>query len=131
MDGAAALDYARERFAFPDGDFARIRHQQQVIKAILEKAASGGLLTNPGRLNAFLRATAGAVSVDETLDVLDTVVELRHIRSGNLTFLTSPAKGVGRAGAESIVIADPDKGRSLYEAVRLDAVGDILTAGKD
>jgi LCP family protein required for cell wall assembly len=49
MDGAAALDYARERFAFTDGDFARIRHQQQVIRAIVEKASSRSCVPRPIR----------------------------------------------------------------------------------
>lgn len=129
MDGAATLDYARERFAFADGDFARIRHQQQVIKAILDKAASGGVLTNPSRLNAFLRATADAVAVDETLSILDMATELRHLRSGNLTFITSPTKGTGRIGSESVVLANTAAAQAFYDAVRRDAVPEILKAG--
>jgi LCP family protein required for cell wall assembly len=128
MDGAAALDYARERFAFRDGDFARIRHQQQVIKAILDKASSGGLLTNPVRLNSFLRATADAVAVDQTFDVLDMATELRHLRSENLAFYTSPSKGTGQVGTESVVFADLDKVRNLYDAIRRDAVAEIAGA---
>ena len=128
MDGAAALDYARERFAFADGDFARIRHQQQVIKAILDKAASGDLLTNPIRLNAFLRATADAVAVDETLDLFGMAMDLRHLRSGNLAFYTSPSRGVGEAGDESIVVADTDRARVLFDAVRRDDPGGIAAA---
>ncbi|MFD0742477.1 LCP family protein [Phytohabitans flavus] len=130
LDGAAALDYARERYAFRDGDFARMRHQQQLIKAVLDKAASGGLLTNPGRLNSFLRATADAVSVDETMSIFDTAADLRHLRSGNLTFLTSPNKGSGQVGSESVVLEDPQKAKALFEAVRRDAVQDVLNAGK-
>lgn len=130
MDGAAALDYARERFAFADGDFARIRHQQQVIRAILDKAASGGVLANPGRLNAFLRATADAVAVDETLSIFDLAMELRHLRSGNLTFITSPTRGTGRIGTESVVLADTAAAKAFYDAVRRDAVPEILKAAK-
>jgi LCP family protein required for cell wall assembly len=130
MDGATALDFARQRKQFPDGDFTRMRHQQQVIKAILDKAASRGLLTNPGRLNAFLRATADAVAVDETLSVFNMATELRHLRSSNLTFLTSPSNGTGRVGTQSVVFADTRKARTLYDAVRRDAVPEILSAGK-
>jgi anionic cell wall polymer biosynthesis LytR-Cps2A-Psr (LCP) family protein len=130
LDGAAALDYARERYAFRDGDFARMRHQQQLIKAVLDKAASGGLLTNPGRLNSFLRATADAVSVDKTMSIFDTATELRHLRSGNLTFLTSPNKGSGQKGSESVVLDDPQKAKALYDAVRRDSVQDVLNAAK-
>ncbi|MDG4825201.1 LCP family protein [Asanoa sp. WMMD1127] len=129
MDGAAALDYARERFAFKDGDFARIRHQQQVIKAILNKASSGGILTNPGRLNGFLRATADAVAVDGTLNLFDMAMELRHLRSDNLSFFTSPSKGTGMVGDQSVVLPDPTKARELFDAVRRDDVAALTKAG--
>jgi anionic cell wall polymer biosynthesis LytR-Cps2A-Psr (LCP) family protein len=125
MDGAAALDYARERFAFADGDFARIRHQQQVIKAILDKASSGGLLTNPGRLNSFLRATADSVAVDKTLGLVDMAMDLRHLRSGNLGFYTSPSKGTDTIGDESVVVSDEAKTKALFDAIRRDAVSEI------
>ncbi|SCG72081.1 transcriptional attenuator, LytR family [Micromonospora echinaurantiaca] len=130
MDGAAALDYARERHAFPDGDFARIRHQQQVIKAILDKAASGGVLANPGKLNSFMKATANAVAVDKSMSILDLAMELRHLRSGNLGFYTCPVKGTGRVGSESVVFADTGRAKRLFDAVRRDAVPEIQAAGK-
>ena len=37
MDGVHALAYARERHAFVDGDFARQRHQQEIIQQVLAK----------------------------------------------------------------------------------------------
>src|SRR5207248_8876247 len=40
LNGAEALDYIRQRYQFPDGDISRERHQQQFLKAILDKAAS-------------------------------------------------------------------------------------------
>ncbi|MDZ5441429.1 LCP family protein [Micromonospora sp. 4G57] len=130
VDGAAALDYARERYAFADGDFARIRHQQQVIKAILDKAASGGTLSNPGKLNAFFKATTNAVSVDESLSILDFATDLRHLRSGNLGFFTCPTKGTGRVGNESVVFADTARAKGFFDAVRRDSVPDILAAAQ-
>jgi len=130
MDGAAALDYARERYAFADGDLARIRHQQQVITAILEKAASGGVLANPATVNSFVRATADAVAVDETLSLLDMGMELRHLRGDDLTFVTSPTRGTGTVGDQSVVFADADRAEVFYDAVRRDAVPEILAAGE-
>jgi LCP family protein required for cell wall assembly len=130
MDGATALDYSRERFAFTDGDFTRIRHQQQVVKAVVDRAASSGLLTNPGRLNAFVRATSSAVSVDNTMSIFDMAMDLRHLRSGNLDFFTSPSKGTGQVGDESVVFPDTTKAKALYDAVRRDAVADIIAAVK-
>ena len=37
MDGAKALAYARERYAYTSGDRHRIRNQQQVLEAVLKK----------------------------------------------------------------------------------------------
>jgi LCP family protein required for cell wall assembly len=129
MDGATALDYARERHSFADGDFARIRHQQQVIEAILSKASSGGILANPGRLNAFLRATAGSVAVDDTLNTVEIATQLRHLRSENLTFYTSPSAGTGREGGQSVVYPDTAKAKAFFDAVRRDDVQEIAATG--
>ena len=40
LDGARALGFVRERMAFPDGDFARQRHQQEVMEQIIQKIMS-------------------------------------------------------------------------------------------
>jgi len=127
MDGATALDYARERYAFKDGDFARIRHQQQVIKAILSKASSGGVLTSPGRLNSFLRATADAVSVDKTLNIFGMAGDVRHLRGENLSFYTSPTTGTGTRGNQSVVLPDRPKAKLLFDAIRRDDTAKIAT----
>ena len=37
MNGAEALAFVRERYAFSDGDFARQRHQQEVISDLIAK----------------------------------------------------------------------------------------------
>lgn len=42
LDGARALGFVRERYAFADGDFARQRHQQEVIEQIIDKLLSSG-----------------------------------------------------------------------------------------
>ncbi|MCU7730398.1 LCP family protein [Actinoplanes sp. KI2] len=131
MDGAAALDYARERYSFKDGDFARIRHQQQVIKAILDKAASGGMLSSPAKLNAFLNATTNTVSVDKGLNLIDMAMQLRHLRSGNLNFYTSPTKGTGRIGNQSVVLPDTTKAKALFDAVRKDDTAMIQKLGAE
>jgi LCP family protein required for cell wall assembly len=126
MDGATALDYSRQRKQFADGDFARIRHQQQVITAILDAATTGGLLTDPLSLNSFLRAVANAVSVDKTFSIVDTAMDLRHLRSEDVTFFTSPSKGTGMAGDQSVVFPDTAKAKALFGAIQRDSVPDVL-----
>ncbi|MEV4820635.1 LCP family protein [Micromonospora sp. NPDC049274] len=129
MDGEAALDYSRQRKQFAEGDFARIRHQQQVIRAIIDKASSGGILTNPAKLNSFLKATSNSVSVDKELSLLDMATQLRGVRGGNMTFLTSPTKGTGQVGSESVVFADKARVKTFYDAVRRDSVREIVSLG--
>ena len=46
LDGAQALAFARERYAFEDGDIQRGKNQMAVIKAVIEKAMSPSLLMN-------------------------------------------------------------------------------------
>jgi LCP family protein required for cell wall assembly len=127
MNGEVALDYSRQRKQFKDGDFRRIEHQQQVIKAVMEKAASRGLLTDLPKMNSFIRATANALTVDQGLSLFDLALELRQVRSEHLTFMTSPSKGVGWEGSQSVVYADPDKAAKLYAAVNADQVSVVKT----
>ncbi|WP_144123283.1 LCP family protein [Catellatospora sichuanensis] len=122
LNGAEALDYARQRKQFPDGDFARMRHQQQLLKALLDKAASGGILTSPGKLNDFLGAVTNAVTVDQEFKLIDMAIQFRGIRSEDLIFLTSPHKGSQMVGGESVVVSDKEKAIALYEAVGRDAM---------
>lgn len=123
MSGEVALDYSRQRYQFADGDFSRIENQQQVIKAVMETAASRGLLTDLPKLNSFLRATASSLTVDNQLSMVDLAVELRQIRPQHLVFMTSPSKGTGMEGGQSVVYADAQRAAELYTAVSEDRVG--------
>ncbi|GAA1635421.1 LCP family protein [Catellatospora bangladeshensis] len=122
LSGEEALDYARQRKQFPDGDFARMRHQQQLLKAMLDKAASGGTLTNPSKLHGFLEAITGAVTVDQDFSLVDMALQFKGIRSEDLTFMTNPHLGSQMVNGESVVVSDREKAVALYEAVNKDTV---------
>lgn len=123
LDGAAALDYCRQRYQFDDGDFARMKHQQEFLKALLDKAASGGTLTNPAKLDAFLKAATKAMIVDKDFSITDLALQFRSIRSSDMTFLVSPHKGSADVDGESVVVEDKEKAGALYAAVARDEVG--------
>ncbi|MBO0867381.1 MAG: LCP family protein [Micromonosporaceae bacterium] len=122
MDGATAVDYSRQGGPVADAGFTRIRHQQQVIRGVLDKTASRGLLSNPVRFNSFLRASAKALSVDKTLSIVELASNLRHLRGGP-TFLISPSASTG-----DVVLPDSEKAKVLYAAVQSDDVAGILSA---
>lgn len=50
LNGQAALCYARERYAYTEGDFQRIKNQQEVLQAIAKKATSPSVITSYPRL---------------------------------------------------------------------------------
>lgn len=128
MNGAQALDWIRQRKQFPAGDFARMRHQQEFLRALMDKAASSGTLTNPAKLNNFLKATTAAVTVDNGFSLVDMAVQFRNLRGENLTFITSPNLGSQTVNGESVVVSDREKALALYEAVAADKVTEWMSA---
>ena len=129
FNGAEALDYVRQRKQFSDGDISRVKHQQQFLRAIMDKATSTGTLTNIGKLNDFLTAVAAATIVDKDFDLVSTAYDFRDLRSSDMTFLTSPFSGFAtEPDGESAVAVDKVKAASLYNAVVHDQVGQWLAA---
>ncbi|PZM90787.1 MAG: transcriptional regulator [Actinobacteria bacterium] len=124
MNGAEALDWVRQRKQFPDGDFARMRHQQEFLRALLDKAASTGTLSNPTKLNAFLRATADAVTVDQGFSLMQFALDFRKLRGENLHFLTSPHNGTAMINGESVVVSDREKALAMYQAIADDRMAE-------
>ena len=127
LDGAAALDYVRQRYQFTDGDFSRERHQREFLQALLDQAASIGTLSNPAKLNSFLQAVTRSVTVDKDFDLVNVALELRDLRSDDLTFLGSPSAGTGTKSGQSVVLPDTPKARALYQAVADDTVQEYLS----
>jgi LCP family protein required for cell wall assembly len=122
LDGAQALDYIRQRYQFAEGDFARMRHQQQFVKALVDKAANSGTLSSPSKLTGFLRSVTASMTVDQDFSLTELALQLRNIRGEDLTFLVNPHLGSQTINGESVVVSDKEKASSLYEAVRRDTV---------
>jgi LCP family protein required for cell wall assembly len=118
-DGHAALDYVRQRKQFKDGDFARMRHQQEFLKALLRQAREQGLHRDLGRLDRVIRAAGSSLTIDNRLPVADLAFTLRNIRPENLTAIQVPVEGrnEGTWYAELVRPAP-----SLFQAVRDETV---------
>jgi LCP family protein required for cell wall assembly len=128
MNGAEALDWIRQRKQFPDGDFARMRHQQEFLRALMDKAASSGTLSNPAKLNAFLKAVTSAVTVDQGFSLVDMAVQFRKLRGEDLQFIVSPHNGSQTIGGESVVVSNREKALALYQAMSADKMADWVKA---
>jgi LCP family protein required for cell wall assembly len=135
LDGAQALDFVRQRYNLPGGDFDRIKRQHAFLKALAGGAVAKDTLTNPLKLNAFLEATTRAMSVDETLtlpELRSLAVQFRAVRRDDVVFMTAPVAGTGTEdGGQSVVYLDRARSRPLYRALRSDAVDRYVTAAGD
>ncbi|MEV6598929.1 LCP family protein [Actinoplanes sp. NPDC051346] len=128
MDGAEALDWVRQRKQFARGDFARMQHQQEFLKALMDKAASTGTLTNPAKLNSFLKAVTKAITADKDFSLTDMALQFRNLRGDKLKFITSPNKGSETIEGQSVVVSDREKALALYQAMAADKMDEWLTA---
>ncbi|MFF4778532.1 LCP family protein [Microtetraspora fusca] len=94
VTGNTALAYVRTRYALGDGsDLGRIRRQQLFMAAMVRKATSTGLITNPVRLYRFLNAATKSLTTDDDLGLgtLRTIAgSVRGMSTGKVGFLTVP-----------------------------------------
>ena len=128
FSGEEALDYVRQRYQFPDGDFSRMRHQQMFLKSLLDKAVSLGTLTNLGSLRGFVTSVADTLTVDKDFSLVDLGWQFRGLRSDDLVFLVSPNLGSDTVGDQSVVVSDRETALSFYDAMTRDSLGDWVSA---
>ncbi len=74
LDGRRALSFARERYAFEDGDFQRGRDQMKVIKAIIDKAMSPAIL---GNYTQLLDSVADSMETSMTTSEIGDLVQMQ------------------------------------------------------
>jgi LCP family protein required for cell wall assembly len=100
-----ALDYARQRDLLADGDsdYGRQRHQQQLLKAILEQTVKAGL-NSPTKLPKLLSAIGKAMEVDDGGIALEDWAfamkginpkDLVTLKTNNGTFHSESVPGIG------------------------------------
>jgi LCP family protein required for cell wall assembly len=133
MTGKQALGYVRQRHNLPNGDFDRMKRQQNWIRAVIKQAMSAETLTNPLKLNAFLNEATKSVTVDEhfsTGEMTDLALSLKSLSPSAMRFMTLPNLGVGWEGDQSIVRIDDVKSASLLSAMADDQVTQWLEVNK-
>lgn len=121
-NGKQALDFVRERHAFADGDYQRVRNQQAFMKGLIQGILNRDTLSNPGKILATANALQPYLVVDDGLTmtrVADLGFQMKSLRGSNVTFFTSPTLGTGRsADGQSIVIPDEAELANVRAAFR-------------
>lgn len=93
VNGEQGLAYVRLRKTGDGSDLSRIKRQQAFLGAMAQKATSAGILTNPRRLQQFLRATTESMTVDEDFSrrkMASLALSARNIGLEDVTFVTVP-----------------------------------------
>lgn len=120
LDGEQALSYVRTRRATPDGDFGRIRRQQEFVRAVMSTVGKPSVLGNPVRVNSLATSFAQNVTVDQTFhlnDLIGLAIGIRRVGPDQLRTYAVPGH-VGRVAGQSVVIMEKDKAEPLFEALR-------------
>lgn len=119
-----ALDFVRCRDGLTGTDYARQRHQQQFIKAVMQKAYSKGM-SDPTQLLGFISSMKKAFTFDgNNISLTDWVFTLKGINPSSVItiktngggFVTAPGPSDGH-GSEQGLSADSQQ---LLAAVRDD-----------
>jgi LCP family protein required for cell wall assembly len=117
--GWQALDYARQRYT-AGGDYARQRHQRQLVKALLAKAESTGLATDQAKLQKVLTALGDTLVYLGGRTPIEYAYALRNLSPAKLTLVGLPGASIGGGGGYIGEQLQPS-GRAFLNAV---AAGD-------
>lgn len=132
LEGWEALDIVRQRYGVEGGDYGRQDNQQKVLKAMMDKASSRDVVTDPRAMDRLLRAAGDALVFDgRGREPIDFAFALRDIRSGSVTSITLPGQGaIDAAGTYQGEELEP-AAYEILDALRQDRLGEYVAAHPD
>lgn len=132
LNGVQALAFVRERYAFADGDYQRVRNQQIFLKAVMNTVLSPATLVNPLKISELVNKVSPYLAVDEELTAVKfghLALSLRDIRSSNVISFTLPTLGTGTSvDGQSIVMRDDAAISAISQALTHDSLMSYLSA---
>lgn len=131
LEGWQALDLARQRYGVDGSDYGRQQLQQMILKAMLDKAVSRDMVTNPIALDRVVQAAGDALIFDgRGNDPIDFAFALRELRPANITTITLPADNVGEGSAYQGEQLRPEASE-LFAALNSGRIGQFLVDNPD
>ena len=125
IQGSKALWFVRERHALPRGDLDRAENQRKVLKAIVQKGLSAGVVSDPATFTRFIGNVAKNVTVDNSLsdeEIRRTAFSLR-LTGKDLTLLQAPISGSGTSpDGQSILVVNTEQLAELSTALQEDTM---------
>ena len=132
LNGARALAYARERHAYVDGDIQRAKNQQQVLEAIIKKAASSKILTNYTKLlKSFKNAFDTNMSTNEITTLLQYELQaMPNWKFQNYVLRGTNGSAVCASMAQELSVVMPEDYCVSIARQKIEAVLDGKSANK-
>ncbi len=109
LDGQSALEFSRERYAFVDGDFQRVRNQQILLRAILARLTAGGALNDVNAVRGLVDFDSCCLTVDRAFDPVQAAIlaySLRNLDVNAIGTMTLPTAGAGFVAGQSVLFPD-------------------------
>jgi LCP family protein required for cell wall assembly len=120
LSGTDAEFYVRQRHGLPASDYDRMKRQQQYLRALMTKATSSGVLSNPFTLDGVLNAVTSSLTVDSGMPVKDLAFAARGLALSDVTFATMPMAGLLQLGGVDYEQVDEAGARALGAAINSD-----------
>lgn len=121
LEGTDALRFVRERKAFTDGDYQRVKNQQKFLTGIASQVLDSSTLTNPSKISDMVSSFTPYLTVDESLDAQTLVnygMSMSKMRASNITSFTIPNAGTGTTrGGASVVWPDEEELANMRSAM--------------
>jgi hypothetical protein len=109
ISGEQALAFVRQRHGLPRGDFDRIIRQQTFIAGMIRKMLSDNVLLDLGKQRQLVQAAADALTVDQTLNLLNLAQQMQSVTPGSINFQTVPYIGTDRDDQDRSIIRLEDE----------------------
>ena len=131
VNGEQALIFARERYAFQEGDRQRGKNQMEVIRGVVKKALSPEIITS---YSSILSSLDGCFGTNITYEEIAQILQQQLTNGGDWTIVSYSVNGTGATEkpysmSQKAYVMVPDyntvdKAKSLMEKVRN---GEVVT----
>ena len=131
LNGEQALIFARERYAFQEGDRQRGKNQMEVIRGVVKKALSPEILTS---YSSILSSLDGCFGTNITYEEIAQILQQQLTNGGDWTIVSYSVDGTGATEkpysmSQKAYVMVPNydtvnKAKSLMEKVRN---GEVVT----
>ncbi|MDD6400574.1 MAG: LCP family protein [Lachnospiraceae bacterium] len=108
--GEAALEFARERYSFEDGDNQRGKNQMKVITAVISKATSPAILKN---YSSILKSLDGTFETSLSYDSISKLVKMQLDKGGSWEISSYSVTGFDSSSTtysinQNLYVMEPD-----------------------